>query len=51
MGINTQYIIRRDNEWLNKLWPEFHLHYQSNNQYCFSAKLTGNNKDTTFTIC
>ena len=45
------YIMRRDKQWLNKIWPLFNLHTKSDNQYVFSAKLTGNNKETTFTIC
>lgn len=43
--------MRRDNSWLNKLWPQYHLSEQANNLYCFSAKMTGKNKDITFIVC
>ena len=50
MRNSLTYIIRRDQQWLNKIWPQFHLHDKTNNEHRLSAKLTGNNASTTFII-
>lgn len=45
---SASFTIRRDQEWLNKIWPQFHLHQLTSNERHMSAKLTGNNASTTF---
>jgi hypothetical protein len=44
------FILRRDQGWLNKFHPVFHLHFKSNNQYYFSAKKTSNSASPTYLI-
>ena len=43
--------MKRNQRGFNKLWNQLDLYYNLNEKYCFSAKLTGYNKEITFTIC
>ena len=41
------FVVRRDNQWLSKIRPQFNIHHFSNNEYFFSAKMTSSNATST----